>query len=45
MLRKQVGHWSDCRNWISIDEVTRRLEDEGFEKCNQQFDKLVEFLA
>ena len=30
---------------ISIDEVTRQLEDEGVEKFNQPFDKLLETLA
>jgi transaldolase len=30
---------------ISIDEVTRQLEDEGVEKFNQPFDKLMETLA
>ncbi len=30
---------------ISIDEVTRQLEDEGVEKFNQQFDKLMKTLA
>ena len=30
---------------ISIDNVTRQLEDEGVEKFNQPFDKLMETLA
>jgi transaldolase len=30
---------------ISIDEVTRQLEDEGVEKFNQPFDKLMKTLA
>ena len=30
---------------ISIDEVTRQLEDEGVEKFNKPFDKLMETLA
>ncbi|MBI4892132.1 MAG: transaldolase [Acidobacteria bacterium] len=30
---------------ISLDEVTRQLEDEGVEKFNQPFDKLMEVLA
>jgi transaldolase len=30
---------------ISIDSVTRQLEDEGVEKFNQPFDKLMETLA
>jgi transaldolase len=30
---------------ISIDDVTRQLEDEGVEKFNQPFDKLMETLA
>ena len=30
---------------ISIDHVTRQLEDEGVEKFNQPFDKLMEALA
>lgn len=30
---------------ISIDKVTRRLEDEGVEKFNKPFDKLMETLA
>jgi len=30
---------------ISIDNVTRQLEDEGVEKFNQSFDKLMETLT
>jgi hypothetical protein len=30
---------------ISIDNETRQLEDEGAEKCNKPFDKLMETLA
>ena len=30
---------------ISLDEVTQQLEDEGVEKFNQPFDKLMEVLA
>jgi transaldolase len=30
---------------ISIDHVTRQLEDEGIEKFNKPFDKLMETLA
>jgi len=30
---------------ISIDNVTRRLEDDGVEKFNKPFDKLMESLA
>ncbi|MGB8656624.1 MAG: transaldolase family protein [Candidatus Zixiibacteriota bacterium] len=30
---------------ISIDNVTRKLEDEGVEKFNKPFDKLMETLA
>ena len=30
---------------ISIDNVTRQLEDEGVEKFNKPFDKLMETLA
>jgi len=30
---------------ISIDNVTRQLEDEGVEKFNKPFDKLMESLA
>ncbi len=30
---------------IDIDQVTRRLEDEGVEKFNKPFDKLLETLA
>ena len=30
---------------ISIDTVTRKLEDEGVDKFNQPFDKLMETLA
>ena len=30
---------------ISIDEVTQQLEDEGVEKFNQPFDKLMKTLA
>jgi transaldolase len=30
---------------ISIDEVTRQLEDEGVEKFNRPFDKLMQILA
>ena len=30
---------------ISIDEVTRQLEDESIEKFNQPFDKLMETLT
>jgi transaldolase len=30
---------------ISIDNFTRQLEDEGVEKFNQPFDKLMEILA
>ena len=30
---------------ISIDDVTRQLEDEGFAKFNEPFDKLMETLA
>jgi transaldolase len=29
---------------IKIDEVTRQLEDEGVEKFNKAFDKLMETL-
>jgi transaldolase len=30
---------------IGIDNVTRQLEDEGVEKFNKPFDKLMEILA
>jgi transaldolase/transaldolase/glucose-6-phosphate isomerase len=30
---------------ISIDQVTQQLEDEGVEKFNKPFDKLMETLA
>ena len=30
---------------LSIDKVTRQLEDEGVEAFNQPFDKLMETLA
>jgi transaldolase len=30
---------------ISIDKVTQQLEDEGVEKFNKPFDKLMEALA
>jgi hypothetical protein len=30
---------------ISIDNEIRQLEDEGAEKCNKPFDKLMETLA
>jgi len=30
---------------ISIDKVTRQVEDEGVNKFNQSFDKLIEILA
>ena len=30
---------------INIDDVTRQLEDEGVEKFNKPFDKLMETLA
>jgi hypothetical protein len=35
----------DAPQGISIDNVMRQLEDEGFEKFNTPFDKLMETLA
>ena len=46
MSRKPAGCWSDLPELgINIDDVTQQLEDEGVEKFNKPFDKLMETLA
>ena len=43
MSRKPAPRLTELN--ISLDDMTRHLEDEGFSKFNEPFDKLMETLA